>query len=174
MKKALTVVDYQNDFVSGALGFDGAEALDEKIVKRIEECREQSYDIIFTFDTHDENYLETEEGRKLPVEHCIEGTWGWQAFGKVRENILPGDKCFFKETFGSLELGDYLQEAEYEEVELCGLVSNICVFANAAIAKAACPNAKIKVNRSLTSSADAKTEEKAMEILENLHVDVIK
>ena len=84
MKRALIVVDYQNDFVSGALGFDGAEKLDDVICRKIDDYKKDG-DIIFTFDTHTENYLDTTEGKNLPVPHCIDGSEGHKLFGKTAE-----------------------------------------------------------------------------------------
>ena len=81
MKKALIVVDYQNDFVNGALGFEGAEKLDDIICEKIQQYRKEGGHIIFTFDTHEANYLNTMEGKNLPVEHCIKGTEGHKLYG---------------------------------------------------------------------------------------------
>ncbi len=103
-------------------------------------------DIIFTLDTHNENYLDTAEGKFLPVPHCIKGSAGYEVFGKTGERIKLADRVFEKNSFGSLELGEYLRDKGYDEIELCGLVSNICVISNAVIAKAALPEAKIIVS----------------------------
>ena len=123
MNRVLIVVDYQNDFVNGSLGFPGAEALADPIVERIKEYRKNGDDIIFTVDTHDEDYLDTQEGRKLPVEHCIRETEGWYIYEKVADASKDKDEFFCKATFPSLELGNWLEECDYAQVELCGLVS---------------------------------------------------
>lgn len=170
MKKILIVVDYQNDFVDGALGFDGARNLEDGICKKIEEYSND--EVICTLDTHTEEYMSTHEGKRLPVPHCIKGTEGHKLFGRVRE-LLTDKKCFEKPTFPSLEMANYLAEGDYDVIELCGLVSNICVLSNAVMARAACPDAEIIVDSSLTSAADGEMHQKAMDILRGIFVTVI-
>ncbi len=174
MKKALIVVDYQKDFVDGSLGFPGAEKLDDAICKKIESYQLENYDVIFTLDTHQENYLDTQEGKKLPIPHCIENTPGWELYGNTARFHDPHTVTFQKNTFGSLELANFLREEQYEAVELVGLVSNICVLSNAILAKAALPEAAITVDASCTASADQALHQKALELLENLQIDVIR
>lgn len=170
MKKILIVVDYQNDFVDGALGFDGADDLEEGICKRIKEY--ENDEVICTLDTHTEEYMSTHEGKRLPVPHCIKGTGGHELYGKVK-NLLADKKCFEKPTFPSLDMANYLAEGDYDVIELCGLVSNICVLSNAVMARAACPDAEIIVDRSLTSAADGEMHQKAMDILRGIFITVI-
>ena len=129
--KALVVVDYQVDFVDGALGFPGAEKLEQIILDKIANCRSTGGQVIFTLDTHGEEYLSTAEGRKLPVPHCIKGTPGHALYGRVAEAVKPDDIVIEKPSFGSLELADLLRRLAPEEVELCGLVTDICVISNA-------------------------------------------
>lgn len=173
MKKLLIVVDYQNDFVDGTLGFPGAENLDNLIYQKIFEYKFSGNDVIFTFDTHYVNYLTTEEGKNLPVKHCIKGTNGHQLYGKVGSIFDPSlDLYFEKETFPSLDLANYLKDKDYEEVELCGLVSNICVLSNVVMVKSALPNAHIIVDHNLTSSFDQELNDATMKILKGIHVEV--
>lgn len=167
LKSALVVVDYQKDFVDGALGFPGAGLLDDKIAARIDE---EPGVVIFTFDTHGEDYLTRAEGKLLPVPHCLKGSSGWAFYGKTAEK--NPDKFFEKPTFGSLELANYLREQKFDRVELCGLVSHICVVSNAVLAKAALPEAEIAVDAHLTDGYDKKLHEAALDILENLHITV--
>ena len=164
---ALIVIDYQKDFVSGALGFVGAESYDTPIANRIMQAREAGEEVIFTLDTHDADYMNTTEGKHLPIPHCLADSEGWQLYGKVAECITTADPVFIKPTFGSLELANYLREKGYERVELCGLVSHICVLSNAVLAKAALPEAEIVVDRKLTGAM-----EKALEVLQGLHITV--
>ena len=173
MNRLLIVVDYQKDFVDGALGFPGAEKLAAPIAARIEEYRRSGDDVVFTFDTHGPDYLETQEGRKLPVAHCVRETDGWELYGAVADAAEVEDEFFCKSTFPSLELGQWLEECEYEQVELCGLVSHICVLSNAVIAKAALPEAEIVVDAALTASYDPVLHEKALDVLEGLQVTVL-
>lgn len=171
--KALIVVDYQADFVSGALGFAGAELIEPLIEEKIRDCRENGGTIIFTFDTHHENYLDTAEGRKLPVPHCIENTEGFELYGKIRGCLEEGDIVIRKPSFGSLELADILRERKFDEVELCGLVTDICVVSNAIIAKAALPEAKVSVDGAACASFDKEAHKAALRVMKSVQIDVI-
>lgn len=172
MKKILIVVDYQNDFVDGSLGFPGAEALEGLICDKIEERLAQGWEIAFTYDTHGEGYLDTQEGMKLPIVHCVEGSGGWQLYGRVAGYRTEKTRCFYKPAFGSLALAEYLAEGCYAEVEFCGLVSNICVISNAILAKAALPEARVYVDARCTGGADEALHEKALDVMEGLQVEV--
>ena len=174
MRKLLIVVDFQNDFVDGSLGFEKAKELDSIIYNKIVKYKKNNYDVIYTFDTHYEEYLDTLEGQKLPVKHCILGTSGHDLYGTVSSLYnKEEDVTFLKETFPSLELANYLKEHPYDEIELCGLVSNICVLTNVVMVKAALPNAKIIVDRSATASFDEKLNKETFDILNGIHVEVI-
>ena len=173
MKKALVVVDYQIDFVNGALGFAGAELLDPLIVGKINECRKDGGKIIFTFDTHTEDYLNTAEGRKLPVTHCIKDTEGHGLYGEAAKCVKPEDTVIEKPSFGSLELIDVLRSENFDEVELCGLVTDICVVSNAVIAKAALPEARVAVDSKACASFDKDKHNAALEVMKSVQVDVI-
>lgn len=170
--KAFIVVDYQRDFVNGSLGFEGAEKLDNKIARRIVRERAEGSEIIFTLDTHGEDYLKTGEGKSLPVCHCIKGSEGHALFGRTAEQCRDGDVQFLKNTYGSMELADYLQMRNFERVELCGLVSNICVFTNAVLARTALPDAEIVVVSSLTDSFDKELQQKSFDVLKGLNIEV--
>ena len=178
MKKLLIVVDYQNDFVDGALGCPQAAALEHGIAERIREYRAMGEDaeIVFTMDTHSRNYMETQEGKNLPVPHCMDGEDGWQLYGEVAELKGPDDLVFSKPTFGSLELADYLRNrgSEYESVEFCGVVTNICVISNIAVVKAAMPDVPQIVNAALVASNDDSLQEAALKVMESIHVQVIR
>ena len=171
--KALVVVDYQNDFVNGSLGFAGAELLEPIIVGKIEEYRKKGGRIIFTFDTHGEDYLETSEGRKLPVKHCIYGTEGHKLYGKVADCLCEDDIVITKGTFGSLELANLLKDMKFKEVELCGLVTDICVASNAIIAKAALPESRIVVDSRACASFDIEKHKAALEVMKSVQIGVI-
>lgn len=173
MKKALIVVDYQKDFVSGSLGFPEAAKLDEKIVAKIEETLRSGGNLIFTLDTHGENYLSTQEGNNLPVVHCVKGSDGWEVYGKTGDYLPKAEAIVEKDAFGSLPLGELLRKGQYGQVELVGLVSSICVISNAVIAKAALPEALVSVDASCTAGADQGLHEKALDVMEGLQIKVI-
>ncbi|MBC8560055.1 cysteine hydrolase family protein [Fumia xinanensis] len=172
MKKALVVVDYQKDFVSGSLGFPGAEKLDEKIAAKIEENLQSGGDLIFTFDTHGEDYLDTLEGKNLPVLHCVKGSDGWKLYGKTGDYLQKAAAVTEKGAFGSLELGELLKKGQYDEVEFVGLVSSICVISNAVIAKAALPEAQITVDASCTAGADKNLHQEALDVMAGLQIQI--
>lgn len=171
MKKLLVVVDYQKDFVDGALGFAGADRLDAVIAAKVRAYRAAGDDVVVTYDTHGADYLQTQEGAKLPVPHCIKGTDGWQLFGETAAAVA-GCPAFEKPTFGSAALFDYLRENAYGSVELCGLVSNICVISNAVLAKAACPEAEIIVDAAATDSFDKELNAAALDVMAGLQITV--
>lgn len=172
MKKCLIVVDFQNDFIDGALGFDGAIDIKNSILQKIRTFHEENQDVLFTLDTHSDDYMRSEEGQNLPVIHCVRGTDGHHLQKDVKEESNEHDLFFQKPTFPSLELGNYLKDRDYDEIELCGLVSNICVISNAVIAKAASPNAHIVVDAQATASFDKELHEKALDVMEGLHIEV--
>ena len=172
MEKVLVVVDYQKDFVDGALGFPGAETIESEIVKLINQFRSEGNLVLFTKDTHGENYMSTVEGQNLPIPHCISGTEGHE-FTKEVDALVDNSPVFEKHTFPCLSLGNYLRRVNPKEIYLCGLVSDICVFSNAIIAKAACPNSYIYVVKAASGSPNKEIEEKAYEILNHLHIKTI-
>ena len=175
MKKLLVVVDYQKDFVDGALGFEGAELIEDYIVELIEEFEKNDDYVCFTLDTHERDYLFTTEGCNLPIKHCIKGTDGWKLTERIEEYAKKHPK-FEKHTFGSLDLGNYIRGLNplINEVYLVGLVSNICVISNAIIAKSALTkDGRVYVIKKATASNDKEMQRKAFEVLENLHIKVI-
>lgn len=173
MKKLLIIVDYQNDFIDGKLGFPEAIEIKYEIIKKIAYYRNHDYDIIFTLDTHNDDYLKTEEGINLPVNHCIKGSKGHEIESDILSLKSPKDKVFEKPTFPSLDMGNYLSKTHYDYVELCGLVSNICVISNAIIIKSALPNAHIVVDAKATKSFDKDLHEKSLDVMQGLHIEVI-
>ena len=174
MNRYLFVIDYQNDFVDGALGFPGAEKLDAKIAAKVRAYGKGR--VLFTRDTHFENYLQTREGRNLPVVHCIKGTHGWQVYGETAKALeeveAPGiDKLVFGMDVTDPAIAAVLPETA-EEIELVGLVSNICVVSNAAVLQSRYPEATIIVDASCTDSFDRELHAKVLDVLEGFQVKV--
>ena len=141
-KKLLVVVDMQNDFIGGALGTKQARAAVEKVRARIDAARRGGEDVVFTRDTHAQDYLCTQEGKNLPVPHCIAGTQGHEI---AAELAFGGAEVIDKPTFGSVALGKYAAERGYDGIELIGVCTDICVLSNAVLLKAFCPEAEISV-----------------------------
>ena len=161
MQKILLVVDMQNDFIDGALGT--AEA--EKIVPLVKE-KIEGFDgtVLFTRDTHFDNYMETQEGKRLPVPHCIKGTEGWQIRKEL--DVLRTTEAIDKLTFGSSELGQLLvrknEEEPIESITVIGLCTDICVISNALLAKAFLPEAEIRVDAKCCAGVTPQSHENAL------------
>ena len=180
-KKVLVVVDYQKDFVDGALGFESAKNLDKGIAALMKEYAEDENGVILcTYDTHETNYLNTQEGRKLPVEHCLVGTDGWKLYGETEMmEIMYPMKCtrIKKPTFGSYELAKRLTlidgtQGGIKSITLVGVVTNMCVISNAVIAKAACPEAEIIIKKDLVDSFDKELHQKALDVMASMQMTV--
>ena len=175
MNRYLFVIDYQNDFVDGALGFPGAETLDAGIAAKVREYG--AGNVLFTRDTHFENYLDTREGKLLPVVHCIKGTPGWEVYGETAKalaevNASAIDKLVFGMDVTDPATAAVLPESA-DEIELVGLVSNICVVSNACVLQAKYPEARIIVDAKLTASMDPAMHRKVLDVLEGFQVKVI-
>ena len=175
MNRYLFVIDYQNDFVDGALGFPGAELLDEKIAAKVRAYGKDH--VLFTRDTHFENYLATREGKNLPVEHCIKGSHGWQVYGETAKALEEvGAKAIDKLVFG-MDVSDPAVAAVLpetaDEIELVGLVSNICVVSNAVVLQSKYPEATITVDAACTDSFDKDLHQKVLDVLSGFQVRVI-
>ncbi|MDR0325665.1 MAG: cysteine hydrolase [Oscillospiraceae bacterium] len=173
MKKCLIVVDFQNDFVTGPLGFLEAAGLEKHIIKKIKQYRSNGDEVLFTFDTHEEDYLRTQEGKNLPVPHCLRDTEGHRLYGCVANLMLDSDRQFCKNTFGSDELYQYLKTEPFESIELAGLVSNICVIANAVLTKTAQPETPVMVDAKCTASYDGKLHRAALDVMAGLQIQVL-
>lgn len=175
MEEYLFVIDYQNDFVDGALGFPGAETLDGPIARRVRQYGPGR--VFFTRDTHGGDYLSTREGRHLPAVHCVKGSAGWELFGETAVALHEvGAQGIDKESFG-IDVTDPAVAAALPEradrIELCGLVSNICVISNAAVLQSRYPQAQIVVDARLTGSFDPVLNEKTLDVLQGLQVEVL-
>ena len=170
----LIVVDMQNDFVSGALGTPEAGEIVPYVVGRVVDGINRGEEILFTRDTHGSDYLDTQEGRKLPVPHCLMNTEGWQLYGKTGQALDKSrDTVICKPTFPSLWLANWLKEQGYDRVELAGLVSYLCVLSNAIMVKAALPEAEIVVDASCTAGPDPDLHAKGLDVMEALQITVL-
>ncbi|MBO5410149.1 MAG: cysteine hydrolase [Clostridia bacterium] len=167
--KLLVVVDMQNDFIDGALGTSEAVAIVDNVKKKIEEYKSCGNTVVFTRDTHTADYLTTQEGRKLPVEHCIEGTQGWRI-----SSALDSEGCLIidKPTFGSTELAQYVAESLPESVELIGLCTDICVISNAMLIKAFSPEIAVKVDSSCCAGVTPESHLNALEAMKMCQIEV--
>lgn len=171
MKKLLIVVDMQKDFVDGALGSQEAVAIVDNVVKKIDEF---DGDIIVTYDTHLENYMETQEGKNLPVPHCIKGTKGWEIRSELMEfcKETPIDKV----TFGSVKLGTILhdinKENPIESITFIGLCTDICVISNVIIAKAFLPEVQIIVDASCCAGVTPESHKNALKAMQVCQVKI--
>ena len=178
MKKILVVVDMQNDFITGALGNAECQASVQKVVDVI---KNNKYDNIFlTRDTHHDNYMETQEGKNLPVPHCIENTAGWEIVDAVSEAVAvcrdADVKIINKPTFGSVELGAILREIYVKEnaiIDFCGVCTGICVISNVMIAKANCPEAEIRVFQNACACITPESHRTAIEAMRLCQVSIV-
>lgn len=181
MKKVLVIVDMQNDFIEGALGNDDCRACVKEVVKAVEQGTYT--DIILTRDTHFENYLDTQEGKRLPVKHCIKDTEGWQINSEVmaavnkfyekigHKNVVIIDKL----TFGSLELADILKNMveEGDVIDFCGVCTAICVISNISIAKAAVPEVTVRLIENATACVTKESKQAAIATAKMIQTDII-
>ena len=173
MRKLLIVIDMQNDFIDAALGTKEAEAIVDAVKEKIRSYPAE--DVIATMDTHGENYMETQEGRNLPVVHCVKGTDGWQIRPDIAA-LLSDAKIYEKPTFGSTAMADDLKamsEKEEIELELIGLCTDICVVSNALLLKASMPEVKISVDAACCAGVTPQKHEAALETMRSCQIHVI-
>jgi nicotinamidase-related amidase len=168
--KVLIVIDMQNDFIDGSLGTKEALAIVDKVADKIKMARDAGQMVIFTRDTHHQNYLETQEGKNLPVVHCVEGSHGWQ----ISSRLEVGESVVFnKPSFGSMELADYVSKIQnLEEIELVGLCTGICVISNAFILKAKMPEVKISVDAGCCACVSPESHKTALASMKLCQINV--
>ena len=166
MKRILIVVDMQNDFVSGSLGTAEAKSIVDNVKAKLESF---DGDVIFTRDTHNEDYLKSNEGRHLPVEHCIKGSYGWEIIDELKPYV---NKVIDKPTFGSTELIDYLKTKNYESFELCGLCTDICVVSNALLIKANFYEAEVIVDSACCAGVTVESHNAALKTMQMCQIEV--
>ena len=175
MKRILVVIDMQNDFITGSLGSKEAEKIVENVKNRI--LTYDKNDVFATKDTHDDNYLNTLEGKNLPVKHCILGTKGYEIDNSII-NLIKEDNIFIKRTFGSLDLAKKIKQIAIEnnndiEIEICGLCTDICVISNALILKATLPEVNIFIDKNLTAGVTEELKNNALNVMKSCQINVI-
>lgn len=173
--KVLVCVDLQNDFVTGSLANPAAEKIITPIKERIIAARQNKEMVIFTQDTHDADYLETFEGQKLPVEHCIYGTEGWEIVDELKDEAAL---CVLKPTFMGFDLINRIETVaaamnEDVEIEVCGVCTDICIISNLLMLRSAFRNGIIKVNKNLCAGTTKEKHEMALEIAKSCMIEVI-
>lgn len=171
MKKLLIVIDMQNDFIDGSLGTSKAQKTVPIVKEKIETYKQNGDDIIFTRDTHGSDYLQTQEGRKLPIEHCIAGTTGHEISPLLDTS---GCEIIDKPSFGSLTLAQRVAEKAdlYSEIELCGLCTDICVVSNALLLKVQLPEKNITVDASCCAGTTPEGHAAALKTMQACQIDI--
>jgi nicotinamidase-related amidase len=168
--KTLIVIDMQNDFIDGALGTPEAQAIVPNVKKKLEEYKANGHNILFTRDTHYAGYLNTQEGKYLPVPHCIQGTPGWCISTELGSGV--GYDVVDKRTFGYETLRYHIDDSS-ESIELVGVCTDICVVSNALILKAQFPETKIIVDASCCAGVTPEKHKAALEVMKSCQIEVI-
>lgn len=170
MKQVLIVVDMQEDFIFGSLGSKEARSILPAVRKRIEDLRAEGGSVVFTRDTHGEDYLSTREGKYLPVVHCVKDSQGWQ----IAEGLFKdGDKIFDKPAFGSPLLAEFVREEGFGRIEMIGVCTDICVVSNALLIKAFCPEAEVCVRADCCAGSTPEAHDAALETMRCCQVEIL-
>lgn len=173
MRKILVVVDMQKDFIDGALGTQEAQAIVEPVIEKMKSYDKS--DIYVTRDTHGTDYLDTAEGKKLPVVHCVKGAEGWQLHPEV-EALADASHIMDKPTFGSIKLMELLREENEKEplaIEMVGLCTDICVVSNALLLKAAMPETEIRVDAGCCAGVTPESHKAALTTMEMCQIKIV-
>lgn len=168
----LIVVDMQNDFVRGSLGSESAQAIVPALVDKV---MNWDGDVFFTRDTHQENYLETAEGKNLPIKHCFEGTEGWEIIDELKPWVGPDEYIFDKKTFGSVELANWIADTldpAKDSVTFVGVCTDICVVSNALLAKACSPELDIYVDATCCAGTSKEAHDAALKTMQSCQIKV--
>ena len=163
----LVVVDMQNDFIDGALGTKEAAAIVPRVAEKI---RNFDGEVLYTRDTHGEDYLDTQEGKKLPVKHCLKGTTGWEL---CRELAGIEGKRFEKDGFGSRACAEYVAKGNYSCVELVGLCTDICVISNAVLIKSFTPEIPVLVNAACCAGVTPESHQNALNAMAMCQIEIL-
>ena len=169
MSRLLIVIDMQKDFIDGSLGTAEAIQIVPAVAEKIKTYQAAGDPVVFTMDTHEENYLSTQEGKNLPVRHCIRGSEGWMLEERIRG--FEGQR-FEKPTFGSMELAAWVQTQAFDEIELVGLCTDICVISNALLLKAALPETPVSVDASCCAGVTPESHENALNAMRMCQIQI--
>ncbi len=181
-KKLLLVIDMQKDFITGPLGNDACRAVVPRVIRRMEEARAKGWQILCTRDIHEENYLSTGEGRRLPVPHCLRGSRGSELIDEIRaleESWADREQVFLpihpleKSAFGSLKLPQLLGAEEWEEIQLVGVCTDICVLSNAIILRSAYPEAEITVLSDCCAGVTGESHRVALQAMAGCQIRIL-
>ena len=170
MHKAIVIVDMQNDFIDGALGTREAQAMLPRMVEKLTAARAAGTALVFTMDTHGADYLTTQEGKRLPVEHCIRATAGWEIAPALQPFVREAAAVIEKPTFGATALPAAL--ADYDEIEFVGLCTDICVISNALLVKAFCPEKRISVDAACCAGVTPESHTTALNAMRACQIEV--
>ena len=175
-KKLVVVVDMQNDFIDGVLGTAQAEKIVSRVAAKLKKAKYDGDTIVFTRDTHGADYSSTEEGKNLPIPHCLKGSEGWEISGELNPYVNEA-QMINKETFGSRVLGEFaeqlLKEGKINSIELFGLCTDICVISNALLVKAFCPNIPVTVDASCCAGVSPEAHDNAIKAMESCQIHII-
>jgi nicotinamidase-related amidase len=178
MNRALIVIDMQNDFChpNGALTTKEAQEIVPQVIKLVDEFRNSGEAIFYTLDTHDSDYMSTQEGQKLPVMHCQYGSWGWRIIDGVdliHSSEMDNVYHLMKNTFAYNDWGS-IQLDQYDEIIICGLVSSICVIANAIVIKSLYPELPIKFAAYTSAGLTPENHKAAIEVMRSNQIEVLE
>ena len=172
MKKLLVVIDMQNDFLTGVLGSETASSILPNVINKIKQYKNTGDTIVFTKDTHSDNYLQTKEGENLPIPHCMYESKGWE----FPDELLPHTKdclCFFKPSFGSTALGEFVKETHFDQIEVIGVCTDICVITNTLLLKSFSPESEIIVDSSCCAGVTKEHHNIALEAMKQCHITIL-
>jgi nicotinamidase-related amidase len=172
VKKLLLVVDTQNDFITGSLGTKEAQAVIPNVLEKLKEYNSPDAFVLFSLDTHGDDYLTTQEGRNLPTPHCIKHSRGWERPPEIAE-AAPSGVVFEKNSFGSTAMAEYIKQQSPDEIEVIGLVTDICVISNVLILKALMPETPITVDASCCAGTTPEAHRAALAVMRSCQADVI-
>lgn len=177
MSKLLVVVDMQNDFIDGALGTQEAVRIVDHVIDKIKDYETGGESVIFTMDTHSDNYLDTQEGKNLPVKHCIAHTKGWEISERIKSSVgLEKYKIYEKITFGSSELAKDLLNGNYDgitQVELVGICTDICVISNAMLFKTLLPEVPVFVDAACCAGVTQESHANALKAMKMCQIKIL-